>query len=81
MLSKILAQVLDVRPGDTVTLDVLEGHRPVRTMIVTGVVDDIMGLSAYMNAGALHDVMRESDVVSGALLVVDAAEEERCHGS
>ncbi len=77
VLSKILAQVLDVRPGDTVTLDVLEGHRPVRTMIVTGVVDDIMGLSAYMNAGALHDVMRESDVVSGALLVVDAAEEER----
>jgi len=77
VLSKILAQVLDIRPGDTVTLDVLEGHRPVRTMIVTGVVDDIMGLSAYMNAGALHDVMRESDVVSGALLVVDAAEEER----
>ena len=50
-------------------------------MIVTGLVDDIMGLSAYMNAGALHDVMRESDVVSGALLVVDAAEEERCRGS
>jgi putative ABC transport system permease protein len=77
VLSEILAKVLDVRPGDTVTLDVLEGHRPVRTIIVTGLVDDIMGLSAYMNAGALHDVMRESDVVSGALLVVDAAEEDR----
>jgi putative ABC transport system permease protein len=77
VLSQILAQVLDVRPGDAVTIDVLEGHRPVRTVIVTGLVDDIMGLSAYMNAGALHDVMRESDVVSGALLVVDAATEER----
>jgi putative ABC transport system permease protein len=77
VLSQILAQVLDVRPGDAVTIDVLEGHRPVRTVIVTGLVDDIMGLSAYMNAGTLHDVMRESDVVSGALLVVDAAEEER----
>jgi putative ABC transport system permease protein len=77
VLSEILAKVLDVRPGDTVTLDVLEGHRPVRTIIVTGLVDDIMGLSAYMNAAALHDVMRESDVVSGALLVVDAAEEDR----
>jgi putative ABC transport system permease protein len=77
VLSEILAQVLDVRPGDTVTLDVLEGHRPVRTVMVTGLVDDIMGLSAYMNAGALHDLMRESGVVSGALLVVDAREEER----
>jgi putative ABC transport system permease protein len=77
VLSEILAQVLDVQPGDEVTLDVLEGHRPVRTVVVTGVVDDIMGLSAYMNAGALHAVMRESDVVSGALLVVDSAEENR----
>jgi putative ABC transport system permease protein len=77
VLSEILAQVLDVRPGDTVTIDVLEGHRPVLTVTVTGVVDDIMGLSAYMNADALHGVMRESDVVSGALLVVDAAAEER----
>lgn len=77
VLSAILAQVLDVRPGDEVTLDVLEGHRPVRTVMVTGLVDDIMGLSAYMNAAALHELMRESEVVSGALLVVDAAEEER----
>jgi putative ABC transport system permease protein len=77
VLSQMLAQVLDVRPGDTVTLDVLEGHRPVRTVIVRGLVDDIMGLSAYMNAGALHALMRESDVVSGALLVIDGAEEER----
>jgi putative ABC transport system permease protein len=49
----------------------------VRTVIVRGLVDDIMGLSAYMNAGALHALMRESDVVSGALLVIDGAEEER----
>jgi putative ABC transport system permease protein len=77
VLSEMLAQVLDVRPGDSVTLDVLEGYRPVRTVVVTGLVDDIMGLSAYMNTGALHSLMRESEVVSGALLTIDAAEEER----
>jgi putative ABC transport system permease protein len=69
--------VLQVEPGDTVTLDVLEGQRPVRSVTVTGVVDDIMGLSAYMNRDALHDMMRESDVATGALLLMDAAYEER----
>ena len=66
-----------LRTGGELIVDVLEGHRPVLTVTVTGVVDDIMGLSAYMNADALHDVMRESDVVTGALLVVDAEAEER----
>jgi len=46
-------------------------------VIVAGLVDDIMGLSAYLNAGELHEMMRESDVASGALLVVDAAQEQQ----
>jgi putative ABC transport system permease protein len=80
VLSEILARVLDVAPGDAVTLDVLEGHRPTRTTTVTGVVDDIMGLSAYMNLDALHDLMREDDVITGALLLMDSAEEETLAG-
>jgi putative ABC transport system permease protein len=77
VLSEILARVLDVEPGETVTLDVLEGHRPVRTAVVSGVVDDIMGLSAYMNLPTLHQMMREGDVATGALLLIDATYEER----
>ena len=53
--------------------DVLEGHRPVRDVEVTGLVDDILGLSAYMDLGALHEWMREDDVVTGALMLVDGA--------
>jgi putative ABC transport system permease protein len=51
VLSQMLADVLAVTYGDTVTLDVLEGHRPVIELPVTGLVDDMMGLSIYMNAG------------------------------
>jgi putative ABC transport system permease protein len=77
VLSLMLAQALGVEPGDTVTLDVLEGHRPVREVEVAGLVDDIMGLSAYMDLQSLHALMREGDVATGALLLVDAAQEAR----
>jgi putative ABC transport system permease protein len=77
VLSRTLGEVLGVGPGDTVDLDVLEGSRPTRTATVTGLVNDVMGLSVYMEAEALHRMMREGDVVSSALLLVDAREAAR----
>ena len=77
VLSQMLADILGVAAGDTVSVDVLEGRRPVRDVEVTGLVDDILGLSAYMDLDALHEWMREDDVVTGALLVVDADYEAR----
>jgi putative ABC transport system permease protein len=72
MLSKMLADVLGVASGDSVTLEVLEGHRPTRVVQVTGLVDDILGLSAYMDVSALHRMMHEGEVYTAALLLVDA---------
>jgi len=77
VLSLTLADVLGVRPGDSVTLDVLEGHRPTLQAQVTGLVDDLLGLSAYMNIDALHGLMREGEVSTGALMLIDQAEETR----
>jgi putative ABC transport system permease protein len=75
VLSLTLANVLGVRPGDEISLEVLEGQRPTRRVQVTGLVDDIMGLSAYMDMTALHHMMRESDVANSALLLIDHAQE------
>jgi len=75
VLSLTLANVLGVVPGDEVSLDVLEGQRPTRRVLVTGLVDDIMGLSAYMDLAALHQMMREGEVANSALLLIDAAQE------
>ena len=77
VLSLLLANVLQVEPGEMVTLEVLEGRRPVRRVQVTGLVDDILGLSAYMDEAALHDLMQEGDVATGALLLIDQAEASR----
>jgi putative ABC transport system permease protein len=71
VLSQVLADALRVRPGDEVAVDVLEGRRPRLTMAVASVVDDSMGLQAYMPIDALHRALREDALLSGAYLMVD----------
>ena len=73
VLTTKLAELLEVVPGDRVVLEVLEGARPVRQAIVADLVDEYMGMSAYMDAGALHRLMREGGNLSGAFLRIDAA--------
>lgn len=72
VLTAKLAEILRVAPGDSVTVEVLEGARPVRRVPVVGAVNELLGLSAYMDAEALHRLLREGNTVSGAFLRVDA---------
>ncbi|MBZ5698492.1 MAG: ABC transporter permease [Acidobacteriia bacterium] len=71
VLSASLSKILGVSPGDTLTIEVLEGERPVRPMIVAGTVEDLIGTSAYMDIHALNRLMREGETISGAYLSVD----------
>jgi putative ABC transport system permease protein len=73
VLSSSLARVLGVSPGDKVTVEVLEGERPVRVVVVAGTVDDLIGTSAYMDIQALNRLMREGETISGAYLSVDSS--------
>jgi putative ABC transport system permease protein len=72
VLSRKLAEVLDVGLGDVVAIEVLEGRRPVRLQPVAALVDEYMGMSAYMEIGAIRRLLRESDTLSGAFLQVDS---------
>ena len=73
LLTTKLAEILGVVRGDTLTVEVLEGERPVRLVPVAGVVDELIGLSAYMARASLSRLLREGGAVSGAFLAVDAA--------
>jgi putative ABC transport system permease protein len=73
VVSARLAEVLRVRAGDEVSVEVLEGERPVRLVAVSRVVQDYMGTNAYMDIDALHRLMREGESLSGAYLQVDEA--------
>jgi putative ABC transport system permease protein len=72
VLTAKLAEILGVRPGDTLTVEVLEGSRPVRQVAVVGTVDELLGLQAYLDIRALNRLLREGGTISGAFLAVDA---------
>jgi putative ABC transport system permease protein len=58
-------------PGDVVTVEVMEGRRPVRDIRVAAVVEVYLGTPAYMNMTALNRMMLEGPTISGAHLLVD----------
>ena len=80
VLTRKLAAILGARLGDTVTIEVLEGRRPIRQANVSAVVEEYMGTAAYMEIGALHRLMREGAALSGAFLQVDEAAIDTLYG-
>lgn len=79
VLSQKLGEVLGIALGDTLTVEVLEGSRPVRRMVVTGLVDEVLGTAAYVDLEALNRMMGEGGTISGAHLAIDEAEEDRLY--
>jgi putative ABC transport system permease protein len=71
ILSTKLAEILGVTPGEVLTVEVLEGARPIRQVAVVGLVDELVGVAAYMDSQALHRLLREAESMSGAYLAVD----------
>jgi putative ABC transport system permease protein len=72
VLSSVLGELLDVRVGDWLTVEVLEGRRPTRLVRVVAFAEDLAGISATMDLPALNRLLGDGDVVSGASFRVDA---------
>jgi putative ABC transport system permease protein len=66
-----LGKILGVRPGDMVTVEALEGRRPVREAVVADLVKQYVGVSAHMDLSALNRLMGEGEAISGAYLFTD----------
>jgi len=75
MLTDRLAERLNVKPGDALAVEILEGQRPRRYLTVTGLVNDLIGLSTYMDIDVLNRLAGEGESISGAALSVDTAQE------
>jgi putative ABC transport system permease protein len=81
LLSQMLGDILSVRTGDTLSVEVLEGRRAVRDVTVAGLVDDSLGLQAYMRLEPLHRMLREGTAVSSVALTIDPAARDRFHAA
>jgi putative ABC transport system permease protein len=71
VISTMLAELLAVKRGDTITVEVLEGRRPVVAVPVVDLFETYIGSPAYMEIGALNRLMRDGPSVSAVHLRVD----------
>jgi putative ABC transport system permease protein len=71
VLNDKLADILRVTPGDTVTVEVLEGEQVVRPIEVAGIAREYSGTNGYMDRYELNRFLKEDEVLSGAFLTVD----------
>lgn len=74
VLTRKLADLLHVRAGDDVIVDVLEGARPRRRARVARVAQNFVGMSGYMSLEAVATLLREPVTLNGARLLVDDAQ-------
>jgi putative ABC transport system permease protein len=72
VISTMLATLLDVGLGDRVSIEVLEGRRPIAEVPVVALFDTYIGSPAYMEIGALSRLLGESPSASAVHLRTDA---------
>ncbi len=71
LMTDRLADKLGLKPGDVVTLQVREGKRQERQVVVERTVRDMMGLNSFMERGALNRLLGEGDVANNFSLRVE----------
>ena len=81
MLSKKLADLLRVGPGDQLMVEVMEGRRPVREIPVSGVYEEFIGTSAVMSLSALNKLMGEAPSISGVYATIDSREKDKLYST
>ena len=72
LMTTKLAEVLELKIGDLVTAEILDGDRAHRELRLMGVVDDFSGLSCFVSLETIHRMMNEGDTLSGAFVTVDS---------
>jgi putative ABC transport system permease protein len=79
VLTDFLAELLDIEPGELLTVEVLEGNRPVLEVPVVGLTSEYLGVSAYMQRATVNRLLKEGDAVNGIYLDIDERYSERIY--
>ncbi len=70
LLTDRLANKLGLKLGDQVRVEIEEGERPVLLLPLAGTVNEMMGLSAYIERRSLNRLLQEGDMVNELTLAV-----------
>ena len=71
VLNDYLAQLLNVKIGDRVIVEVLSGRRPTLELEVINTVGEMIGIPAYIHMDALNRLLKEGEAINGVFLAVD----------
>lgn len=71
LLTDFLAAELQVRPGQSIRVDILEGERRSLALPVSGVTSEFLGVGAYMQLPALNRALGEGPHINQVLLSID----------
>ncbi|MBN2437188.1 MAG: ABC transporter permease [Deltaproteobacteria bacterium] len=77
LLTDYLGKILDVRPGDLLTVELLEGSRSIRRVPVAALTRQYLGVMGYMDIRSLNRLLIEGSSISGAHLLTDALHRKR----
>ncbi|MDC8802252.1 FtsX-like permease family protein [Halomonas pacifica] len=75
LLTRFLADWLGVAPGEMLEVAIMEGRRARLELPLAGVVDEPIGVGAYLRRDALARALGEGPALSGAWLLIDSAAE------
>jgi putative ABC transport system permease protein len=75
LLTRTLGEILGLEAGDTAVVKVLEGSRATHRIPVAGLVDELIGLQAYLRRERLSRLLDETPSISSALLAVERGAE------
>tara|TARA_R110002096_G_scaffold416576_2_gene619264 strand:+ start:78863 stop:81241 length:2379 start_codon:yes stop_codon:yes gene_type:complete len=70
-MSRMLAEILDVKVGDVVKAEVLDDRRPELDLAVSAIYDEFIGMGAFMDIERINSLLNEGPVVTGAALMID----------
>lgn len=70
LMNAHVARRLGVSVGDRVSLRELQGRRRTRQLPVAAVINELLGVTVYMNVAAFGQVLGDGDVLEGAVLDV-----------
>jgi putative ABC transport system permease protein len=76
VISATLGEVLGVRPGERLLLELREGERRAVTPVVAALLDDTVGLQIYARAALVAGLSGDLGAVSSVLLRVDPPHRE-----
>ncbi len=71
ILTDYLAELLQIKPGDMLTIEVLEGNRSTVRVPMAGTAKEYLDVNAYMQHDTLNRLLKEGNTISGARLKID----------